>query len=356
MFWSGYSPGTGGAPECLPCTCNADYQPPNTKRCSSTGAACTTVCGVAGCDPSECPDVVGAPIITGCQPGGFPTYALAAAGCGVFLFNPATNTQSTTTTLLQDSNAQGYACRHNNQIYAVSGAPAAGGLFTYPRTNLGDVYAANKTGVGLYTQQGKFTTAVTSGCPTIGTTINVPRHYYVIDSVQYCNAADATVNGAWRGFGTGVCKTANDLTTYVNIKYGQFHRIALVNDGRTYAYTDQATQLPSSRTYAQEIINYANWFAYYRLRSLASKTTSALAFNNLDNSYRVGFQTLGQEPPPIGPSPATFPPVWVDVADFTSGVGGQRQLWWNALFAVPTVTNVKTPSLSAMLRIGNLFE
>ncbi len=33
----GNSPGTGTAPECLPCTCNADYQPASTKKCSVVG-------------------------------------------------------------------------------------------------------------------------------------------------------------------------------------------------------------------------------------------------------------------------------------------------------------------------------
>ena len=71
-----------------------------------------------------------------------------------------------------------------------------------------------------------------------------------------------------------------------------------------------------TRTYAQEIINYANWYAYYRLRAHAAKTTSSLAFNLLDDSYRVGFQTLGTEPAPIGSGVA---PTWVDVNDFKLG-------------------------------------
>ena len=43
-----FSSGTGTVPECQACTCNADYQPANTKKCSVTGAACTSVCGSAG--------------------------------------------------------------------------------------------------------------------------------------------------------------------------------------------------------------------------------------------------------------------------------------------------------------------
>ncbi len=180
----GNSPGTGTAPECLPCTCNADFQPANTKKCSVVGNACTSVCGSPGCDTAECPDQSVTPAPNGCSVG-VPIFNYTPAGsttCTAVLWDPVANAPSATTTL-QDSNAQGYACRHNNQVYAVSGAPAAGGPYTYPRTNLGDVYAANKTGVAPYTQAGQFTTVTVSGCPTIGTTINIPRHYYTIDSI-----------------------------------------------------------------------------------------------------------------------------------------------------------------------------
>ena len=211
----GNSPGTGTAPECLSCTCNADYQPANAEKCSSPGAACTSVCGAPGCDRPNVPNRQRRPH-HGLRRGAFQyanstAYAPAARDCGVVSCSTRRRTAVSTTTTLQDSNAQGYACRHNNQVYAVSGAPAAGTPFTYPRTNLSDVYAANKTGVRLVSRKGNFTTAVTCGCPTIGTTIAIPRHYYEIDSVQFCNNIDATVNGQWSGFGTGVCQA--ELTT-----------------------------------------------------------------------------------------------------------------------------------------------
>jgi hypothetical protein len=44
--------------------------------------------------------------------------------------------------------------------------------------------------------------------------------------------------------------------------------------------------------------------------------------------------------------------LWVDVKDWDLA---QRTAWYNALYGI-TVTNFKTPTISAMLRIGNLFE
>ncbi len=51
--------------------------------------------------------------------------------CTATLWDPVANV-STATTLVQDSNAQGYVCRHNNQLYAVSGV-GGNTPFTYPR-------------------------------------------------------------------------------------------------------------------------------------------------------------------------------------------------------------------------------
>jgi len=41
-----------------------------------------------------------------------------------------------------------------------------------------------------------------------------------------------------------------------------------------------------------EAQNYANWYAYYRTRSLLMRTAVGRAFSTLDDSYRVGFSTI----------------------------------------------------------------
>ena len=40
------------------------------------------------------------------------------------------------------------------------------------------------------------------------------------------------------------------------------------------------------------MINYANWFAYYRTRMLSMKTAAGLAFSPIDSRYRVGYLTI----------------------------------------------------------------
>ncbi len=175
------------------------------------------------------------PAPNGCS-AGVPIYNYSPAGsttCTAFLWDPVANKPSTTTTTIQDSNAQGYACRHNNQVYAVSGAPAAGGPFTYPRTSLGDVYAANKTGVAPYTQTGAFINPDDERLPDDRHNHPHPAPLLHDRLDPFCDNIDITVNGQWRGFGAGVCKPTNDLTQYQNVQYGQFHRVGLrVGHGR----------------------------------------------------------------------------------------------------------------------------
>src|SRR5205823_6225189 len=142
---------------------------------------------------------------------------------------------------------------------------------------------------------------------------------YTADSVQFCDTPNATANAQWNGFGTGVCQSKNDFSKHKYVKYGQFHRADLINDGRTFPFID-ITGTPGARTYAQEAVNYGNWYAYYRTRILAAKTVSSIAFSFLDNTYRVGFHDLGTSSP--------TPVIWVDVNDSDLA---QKNLWYNVL-------------------------
>ena len=144
---------------------------------------------------------------------------------------------------------------------------------------------------------GNYSKQVSDGsCGAIApATVNIPRYYYTAASVEFCNTqiTQATdPNDAWRGFGKGTCQANNDQVTHRFVKFGKLTRVGLVNDGRTFAYTDPYTGVSGTRTYTEEMTNYSNWYAYYRTRILTAKTTTAIAFNNVDKTYRAGFQTM----------------------------------------------------------------
>ena len=226
--------------------------------------------------------------------------------------------------LLDDSNGAGVTCRHNQH----SGAYVST-RFTYPLA--------------------PYTTVINhSTCGTIPTTVPVPPYYYTASSVEFCNAQKAQAtepNDQWRGFGKGACQAKNDQTTYRFVKYGTMTRVGLIS-GRTYAYTDPFTLVAGTRTYAEEMTNYANWYAYYRTRVLAAKTTSAIAFGNVDNTYRVGFHSMNLR------NAGSTLAEWLDVGDFTPA---QRTSWYTTLFGISIGTGM-TPTIDAMFRIGEVVK
>jgi type IV pilus assembly protein PilY1 len=368
------TPGTGALPECLACTCNNDTAPATPGRCSiNTGVSCSAPFGAGN---PACPDLP--PItITSCT-GGTPIYGNDSGACTKLLFDPYTNAPLIpATTMLDDANGAGIVCRHNNRIYGVMGAPAVSGVATYSRTNTGDVHPLNKQGPTVKTpfgyvlnQTGAFTQGVTTGCPVVGTTVPIPRHYYVIDSVEFCDNRNITANDQWRGFGAGTCVANNDLQRYKEVKYGKFTRVDLFPSNAVAfpgagSFAASATPYPMGRVWLagttpgpdnSESINYANWYAYYSTRLNAAKSTSATAFSYLTNvppdpiQYRVGFHTLGEEPDGLGGGGTEV--IWLDVADWDLT---QRTAWYNKLFGV-AVNNFKTPTLDAMIRIGDLVE
>lgn len=314
--------------ECLACN-RTGIITARAGSCSITGVAC----GTAG---SPAPPIVvngnpACPNATGTTPTGCTVGSLQPpTAC-----NPASSAACNSTyggtggtggsTLLMDANGAGVTCRHNNML----AGSYTSNRFTYPESTAVDPTKYNKQ-------------VSDANCGTVAATVNIPQHYYTAASVQFCNAGDATVNGQWRGYGTGTCQANNDLNTYINVKFGKFTRVDLVNDGRTYTYTDPFTGTVGARTYAEEMTNYANWYAYYRTRVLTAKTTSAIAFNIVDNAYRAGFHVLNQQP-------MTW---FLDSGDFDAA---QRSAWYGKLFSVNPTTG-KTPTLDGLIRIGQLVE
>ena len=88
-------------------------------------------------------------------------------------------------------------------------------------------------------------------------------------------------------------------TSYVdNYANAAFQRVDLdISQRATATYTTtwidaSGQQQTITRSFDEEMTNYANWFAYYRTRVQAVKTVTSLVFNQLDDTYNVGFHTL----------------------------------------------------------------
>jgi type IV pilus assembly protein PilY1 len=358
------------------CSTSADC-PTVTKTCTAgnVGALCTTnaSCNVAGhcsiqtgtacTSNANCGTVAGACSISGaacttdanCP--GVPT-ASASAVCSDMLADASH-------TLRYDADHDGVVCRHNNQAYT-DGTTAA--PFNYPNS--------------------KYNTPVTAGtgsdaCVATPRFKSVPRHYWVTN-VEWCDAANAS--GPWTGYGdnsTGTCQSFKD-TTHIYPRFYQFgagpsdagytdntstpafQRVDLVS-GNSYTFTYKSVDWTNvagpteqgsdtvTRTYAQEMENYANWFAYYRTRIQAVKTVTSLSFLgtdpttgkfNVDDQFRVGLHSLSSTKDGI----AT---VFVPVDDFGST---QKTTWATKLFGMNINMAQDTPNLSAIERIGEYYK
>lgn len=56
--------------------------------------------------------------------------------------------------------------------------------------------------------------------------------------------------------------------------------------------TDCGTTADTTCTYAEEITNFGNWYAYYRTRMQSMKSSVSIAFKPIGSNYRVGFMNI----------------------------------------------------------------
>lgn len=102
-------------------------------------------------------------------------------------------------------------------------------------------------------------------------------------------------------------------------------------------------------TYAEELRNFANWFAWYRTRIQSAKSSISIAFQSVDQRYRVGFMTLS------GVTTGNYDLINIADFDFVPGppASGHKQDWYTRLFAINPNSN--TPLRASLARAGRYF-
>ncbi|MCZ7654379.1 MAG: hypothetical protein M5R42_08985 [Rhodocyclaceae bacterium] len=89
-------------------------------------------------------------------------------------------------------------------------------------------------------------------------------------------------------------------TTVTNIGAGtaassSFQRVDIMPSTTTYPKATTRVDCgttPGVCTYAEEMTNFANWYAYYRTRMQTMKSATGQSFLSLNNEYRLGFTTI----------------------------------------------------------------
>jgi type IV pilus assembly protein PilY1 len=107
-------------------------------------------------------------------------------------------------------------------------------------------------------------------------------------------------------------------------------------------------------TLAEERQNFANWYTYYRTRSLLARGASSLAFSKLEDPMRVGYGRInygGSAADGITGAPTNT--IERGVRDFTVG-SSTRQAFFDWLYTVPASGG--TPLRRAMDDVGRYFS
>ncbi len=104
----------------------------------------------------------------------------------------------------------------------------------------------------------------------------------------------------------------------------------------------------SCPTGADERVNFANWYSYYRTRILMMKSGMATAFATLDDKFRVGFHTINN-PGSTGNNGGSL-----TIQDFSGGGAGTPKGNWYAMLFKMSPTD-STPLQQALVRVGEYY-
>jgi type IV pilus assembly protein PilY1 len=139
---------------------------------------------------------------------------------------------------------------------------------------------------------------------------------------------------------------ATSATIAVRLGVGQFARTNI--DPANNSYSKASARFDCSGatcTYAEEMTNFSNWYAYYRTRMQMMKTAAGRAFVPIDDTYRVGFITI---------NPRIFGSVhssrYLRIQDFDAG---HKAAWYTKFYNQGTPGG--TPLREALSRAGRLF-
>lgn len=147
-----------------------------------------------------------------------------------------------------------------------------------------------------------------------------------------------SVDGAFSGGSAGITVPGSHILT------------SITSSTPSYPYPGSATKAESRTdcagttcTYQEEMINYANWWAYYHTRMQAMKTSVSRAFRDVDSRYRVGYTTIGYSGTTDG---TNFQ--HIDKFELT-----QKNSWFTKLFAANP--SGRTPLRAALSKVGRLY-
>lgn len=205
---------------------------------------------------------------------------------------------------------------------------------TTANTNINTVASAIRTNINNCTQ------ALTGNCQVVGYSATVSGNVVTINAPGVISFTPSVTKGTGN---MAISTTAFAASTSVP---GSIVRTDIVAGVNSYPYPGSTTKastrtdcVGTTCTYAEEMRNYANWWAYYHTRMQMMKTSTSIAFQPIGTNYRVGFMSIN-----VNNSD------YVGVTQFTAS---NKRTWYQKLFAANP--NNGTPLQAALTAVGRYY-
>jgi type IV pilus assembly protein PilY1 len=172
--------------------------------------------------------------------------------------------------------------------------------------------------------------------------------FYYKATVEWCSSRDASPR-----FGTaGTCQVKKD-SAHPYVRYSGWTRVDIIPSRTSYPGPNSTT-----RTYAQEMTNFANWYAWYRTRMQMTKTGVGQAFSKIrgtpvsdlddptDKTFfhaRIGYSTISNTGTTEGSE-------FLNIRNFDSS---QKTSWFTKLYGA--VPGGGTPLMGALAKAGRIY-
>ena len=200
-----------------------------------------------------------------------------------------------------------------------------------------------------YDPSGRITTSSHNFRQTSWPTIPANDDDEATQSSTTASGGGNSLNFRFQGF---YRPTVDNPTTANHYQRFDFRRNGSQWQGRTCTGTSTSgctnygptAVLPWGRTVNDEVQNYANWFAFYRLRASMAKAAASHVFADLSEDFRVGYNTIWNRQDyriPVATNEGRFS-------------GANKQNWFTNLFATGAGSN--TPLRQALDRAGQYFS
>ena len=173
------------------------------------------------------------------------------------------------------------------------------------------------------------------------------RHYRLGSAVTYDTSIETLHYWPAQYYRFGVSATGVNISQPDPFNPDHYQQVLIQPNVDHYPYRNAEGEM-ATRSYAQELQNFANWYQYHRSRTLLARAAASESFAQQGDDIRVGFATLNQSSQLIdGQSHSSLQQ---GVRRFS---GADREQFFTHLFEHPVRSS--TPLRRALDDIGDYF-